>query len=408
MKTHLALTLLSLAACCAASAKGLYYVPNDTEESVPIQWSVGLTGIYDSNTNPGGVFDGEESFSLNPYVGLSFVSVTPQTTWNVYARLGAIFYLDKPAGLSQDVYGQANVGINLTHRFSERLRLVSNSYLSYELEPDYSYGFATTRQLGEYFYYQTDNALGYRWTERFATYTGIQFNGIDYQDVSSSNRYTWTAYNQFRYQVSPQAVLTASYRYSQTDANGVASDSTNQYALVGMEYRFSPTTIGVMNVGAQFREVDGPFGDNSTNPYVEFNLNSQVNQQFNVRTFLRYGAEDYDTVFGAAPLQFQYDNRLVLRVGASGSYELSPVLSFFGGIDLIYSDYEKGEFIGTPVGVPSADETLFNIYVGATYNFNETFSGSLSYSYTDSTADAPITGRDYNRSRVSLGVTAEF
>mgnify|MGYP006197706853 CR=1 FL=1 len=44
-------------------------------------------------------------------------------------------------------------------------------------------GFATTRQLGEYFYWQTDNALGFRWTERLGSYTGFQLTGLDYDDV---------------------------------------------------------------------------------------------------------------------------------------------------------------------------------------------------------------------------------
>ncbi len=406
MKSKFALALLSVAACSAAYGKGLYYVPNDTEETVPLRWSVGLTAIYDDNTSPGGAFDGDETFSLNPYVGLSFVSVTPQTTWDVYARLGVIYYLDEPQGLGDDTYGQSKIGVSLTHRFNERLRLVSNSYLSYELEPDYSYGFATTRQLGEYLYYQTDNALGYRWTERFATYSGFQINGLSYDDVANADRFTWTLYNQFRYQVSPQTVVTATYRYSQTDADGLASDSTNHYALVGAEYRFSPTTIGILNVGAQFRDVEG--GESNTNPYVELNLNSQVNQQFSVRSFLRYGAEDYDTVFGNARGFFEYDNRLTLRLGVSGAYQLSPVLSLFAGVDLINTSYEEGQLVRNGASVRDADENLVNAYIGATYQFNDTFSGSVSYSYINSDADAPINGRDYDRNRISVGVNAEF
>src|SRR5690606_38862378 len=98
----------------------------------------------------------DSAVSVNPYVGLSFVSVTPQTTWDVYARLGLIYYFDQPSAAgADDLYGQARVGANLTHRFSERLRLSSRNFLAYELEPDYSYGYASTRQVGEYFFWQT-------------------------------------------------------------------------------------------------------------------------------------------------------------------------------------------------------------------------------------------------------------
>lgn len=401
MKTKLTLGLLSVAAMAVAQGNGLYYVPNDTEETLPIQWSVGLNATWDNNTTPGGAFDGDETFSLNPYVGLAFVSVTPQTTWDVYARLGVVYYLDTPNALgSDDTYGQARAGINLTHRFNERLRLVSRNFLAYELEPDYSYGFASTRQIGEYIYWETDNALGYRWTERFATYTGFKLSGLDYDNVPNADRFTWMLYNQFRYQVSQQTVLTATYRYSETDGDGLATDSTNQYLLVGLEHRFSPNTIAVVNVGAQLRDVDG--GRNSSNPYVEANLRTQVNTQFAVRGFVRYGVEDYDTIFGGT----QYEDRRTLRVGIAGNYELSPKVSLYGGVDVIYSDFGDGRAVGPPPYFGSADETLVNAYIGTSVKLTEILTASLTYNFTDS--DSDLFGRTYDRSRVTLGLSATF
>lgn len=406
MKTKLTLGVISALAMTAAQGGGLYYVPNDTEQSIPIKWSVGITATYDSNTTPGpAAIDGDETFSLNPYVGLSFVSVTPQTTWDVYARLGMIYYLDEPqAAGTDDTYGQARAGVNLTHRFNERLRFTSRNFLSYELEPDYSYGFATNRQTSEYLFWQTDNSLGYRWTERLATISGLTLSGLDYDSsVPNADRFTWTAHHQFRYQVSPQSVLTASYRYSETDGSGLATDSTNQYLLVGLEHRFSPNTIAIVNVGAQIRDVGGINGDTSTNPYLEVNLRNQVNTQFAVRTFVRYGVEDYDTVFGG----IQYDERLTLRIGVSGTYELSPSLSLYGGVDVVSTAFDGGRVVasGAPGG-GTPDETLVNAYIGASLKLTEILTGSLTYNFTN--ADSDLVGRSYDRSRITLGLSAEF
>ena len=82
-----------------------------------------------------------------------------------------------------DINTQSRAGISLTHRFSERLRFSSRNFISYELEPDYSYGYASSRQTGAYFFWQTDNSLGFRWTERFATYTGVRLSGTKYADI---------------------------------------------------------------------------------------------------------------------------------------------------------------------------------------------------------------------------------
>ncbi len=408
MKTKLTLGVLSALAIAAAQGKGLYYVPNDTEETVPLNWSVGISATFDDNTTPsvpsGLAGHEDETLSLNPYVGLSFVSVTPQTTWDVYARLGVIYYLDEPkAAGSDDIFAQARAGVNLTHRFNERLRFMSRNFLAYELEPDYSYGFATTRQVGEYLYYQTDNSIGYRWTERFATISGLSLTGLDYDSaVPDSDRFTWTAYNQFRYQLSPQSVLTSSYRYSETDGDGLATDSTNQYLLVGIEHRFSPNTIAIVNTGAQFRDVDG--GENSTSPYLEVNLRTQVNTQFAVRTFIRYGIEDYDTIFANT----QFEDRQTLRVGVSGTYQVSPDFSIYGGVDLVSTDYGDGRAVGGGVAISDQDETLVNAYIGASLKLTEIITGTLTYNFTDSSASSGINGRDYDRSRISVGVSAEF
>ncbi len=414
MKRSLLSTLAAASAIGAANAS-LYYVQDEAQESLPLKWTVGVNLTWDDNVNPTAVGIGadDEALSINPYVGLSFVSITPQTTWDIYARVGAIYYFDEPEATgSEDLYGQARVGLNFTHRVSERLRFSSRNHISYELEPDYAYGYSTSRQVGEYLFWQTDNSVGYRWTERLATYTGFTLSDLDYDSaVPHSDRFTWTVYNQFRYQFSPQTVGTLDYRYSETTGNGVASDSTNHYLLVGAEHRFSPNTILIARVGAQFREVDSVGGSDSTDPYAELTLNSNINEQFRVRSFLRYGVEDYDTVVTAngilGPLLTEFDNRQTLRIGVSGEYDLSPMLSLFGGVDYIMTDYEDGRLASTPLpygGSPGED--LVNAYIGLSVKFTENLFGNVSYNYTDSSSDLP--GREYERNRVNLGVRAEF
>jgi Putative beta-barrel porin 2 len=406
MKLKFSTGLLSSLFVASASAQGLYYVGSEAQESIPLKWVVGANASYDDNVTPGaGAKHGSASF--NPYVGLSFVNITPQTTWDVYARLGLIYYFDAPTGgNSNDLNSQSRIGLNLTHRFSERLRFSSRNFISYELEPDYSYGYASSRQLGEYFYWQTDNSIGFRWTERFATYTGVSVTGADY-DLKNNDRITWEAYNQFRYQLGPQSVLTGDYRYSQTTGYDQASDSRNQYILLGLEQRFSPNTIGIIRAGAQLRSVDQ--GKSSTSPYVEAALNSQVTQQLSVRAFTRYGIESYDTVRTLAGSGLvEFDNRKTLRLGVSSEYAFSPKFSMFGGVDYIPTSFESGRQIPSVAGstVEDQKESIINAYVGASMKFNDFLTGTVSYNFTRSASD--FSNNDYNRNRISLGLSAEF
>lgn len=403
MKTTIASGLFALLYASSASAEGLYFVGNEAQESLPLKWVVGASVIYDDNVNPG-VGDKQSSVAINPYVGLSFVNITPQTTWDVYARLGLIYYFDQPVG-GDNLNSQSRLGVNLTHRFSERLRFASRNFIAYELEPDYSYGYASARQSNEYFYWQTDNSIGFRWTERLATYTGFNITGANY-DVPDNDRLTWEVYNQFRYQLTPNTVLTADYRYSQTEGNGQSSNSTDQYFLVGAEHRFSPNTIGIVRAGVQLRDVDD--GADSTSPYLEFALNSQVNEQFSVRSFVRYGMEYYETVVVHPTSGLsEFDDRRTLRVGVSGEYVLSPVVSLFSGIDYVPAQYQAGRQLNAPYSsVSDLDENVINAFLGASFKFTDRLTGSVTYNYTHS--DSDIAGRTYDRNRVSLGVSAEF
>ncbi len=408
MKSKFSIALFGLLSAASAAAQGLYYVGSEAQESLPLKWVVGANLIYDDNVAPGTPAGKEDSFAINPYVGLSFVNITPQTTWDVYVRLGLVYYFDQPdIADSSDVNSQSRAGVNMTHRFSERLRFSSRNFIAYELEPDYAYGYASSRQLSEYFYWQTDNSIGFRWTERFATYTGFSLTGADYGDVDNNDRFTWELYNQLRYQLGPQTVLTQDYRYAQTsDPDGIGSDATDQYVLLGVEQRFSPNTIGILRAGAQFRSVEN--GDDTTAPYVELAVNSQVNQQFSVRAFTRYSMENYDTIRGTPGGLAEFSDRSTLRFGLSSEYAISPMFSLFGGVDYIPASFESGNIVsgGVPGPVGDFDEDIFNAYIGVSVKFNDFLTGTASYNYTDSSSDFP--DQSYDRNRISVGLSAEF
>lgn len=408
------LSTLAVASSIGAVHGDLYHIQDEAQESLPLKWSAGVSFTWDDNVNPTAVGPGadEDTISVNPYVGLSFVSISPQTTWDVYARIGLIYYLDEPTAVgSDDIYTQSRVGVNWTHRVSERLRFSSRNFLSYELEPDYAYGFSTTRQLGEYFYWQTDNSVGYRWTERFATYTGFSLTGLDYDDaVQNQDRFTWTLYNQFRYQLTPQTVLTADYRYSQTDGDDLSSDFTDHYLLGGIEHRFSPNTILLVRAGAQMHESEATGGGDSTSPYLEATVRTQVNEQFSVRGFARYGIEGYDTVRSVGAGLYEFDDRQTFRLGTSGEYAISPDFNIFGGLDYIPATFDDGRLVAGPAATPvtagGLDEDVWNAYLGLSVKFTEMLYGTLSYNYTDSSSD--FVGQSYDRNRVSVGLRAEF
>jgi hypothetical protein len=407
MNKHFFLSSLALILANSSPAQSLFYI-EESEEPFPLEWVAGADMIYDDNILPGGDTK-DASFAINPSIALSSRATTPQTVWDIKGLLGFIYYFDKPIGAGgDDINSQSRVTADLLHNFSERVRFVNHSLVAYELEPTYSYGYATSRVLGAYTTWSTDNAVGYRFTERIGNYFGCRLTNTTYSDAEDNDRFNWELYSQFRYQLSPQTVLTPEYRYSQLESSGAASDSTNHYFTFGGEREFSSNLKGVASAGLQYREVDQ--GDSSSSPYLQIAINAQVNKDFTVRAFTRYGIEAYDTVLvdpNPAIGSVEFDDKRTLRIGLSSDYAISQSLSLKGGVDYIPSSFQKGRSLtGNPGSISDRYENLLNAYVGLTVEINDIFSISSYYNYTNSSSD--VSGRSYDRNRISVGASAKF
>lgn len=392
-------TAFTLLAAGAASAQGIFNItPNDeVTESLPLTYQLSGAIGWDDNVTPN-TNDGEDSLYGSLDLGANFVSRTAQTNFDFNAVIGATYYFDDvegPAGSSDpdDTTYNARLALNISHQVSERLRVSSRNFVNYGLEPDYSYSFADDRSLDEYLYWSTDNAIGYKWTDRFATYTGVRYDSLDYDDDASSNdRDNFTAYNQFRYLACATTVYTLDYRYRWTDNSG-GNDSDNQTVLLGIEHKISENSTIVARGGAQFRDVDG--GDNSTSPSAELSYRNQVNEQFKFRLGGYYGVDDYTTSFPGGT----YDENRVVRISAAGDYYLSSQMYFTGGVNYSHRSYKGGD-------LSAEDVDLINLHAGVTYLVNDCYSMNLTYNFT--TSDSDIESRDYDRNRVELGMTYQF
>jgi hypothetical protein len=405
MQSYFSIISLGVIFAADASAQSLYQASNSAEEPLPLSWVAGANVIYDDNVGTSET-DKQSSIAYNPSVGLAFTRTTPQTVIDVNGRLGVIYYPDAPVINGQpidDLSNQSRLGLSLSHRFSERLRFTSQNMISREREPDYSYGIASGRRTnsGEYVSTTTDNTFGYRWTERFGTSTGIRYSQIDNPNADSqdSNRTTWEFHHQFRFQESPQNVITSGYRYEQGEASGNSRNSTDHFLTLGDEYRFSPSTIGIISAGAQFHSIEG--GESSVNPYLELSGNTKVNQQLSFKTFIRYRAESDGLTRQIKGTSINYSKRETLRLGVTNQYQISPKFILSGGLD-----YIPGSYTGADQKSLDSEESLLNMYISATIKFNDFLTGVATYTFADNVSD--FVDETYRRNRISLGLNASF
>lgn len=405
MKKQFTVTAVSLICIGSASAQSLFDLApsNDDSEPLPLTWTAGAGVGFDDNAAP--FFPGADQSSLygSAYVGASFLSRTPATTTEFFARLGVVHYFENIDSNGVDVDQSSSVagfGLNWTNRISDRLRFVSRNTLNKEREPDYAQGFQGGVS-GDYLRWSTDQAVGYRWSERLGTYTGVRYDDVSYDDIDGFDRSTLTFYNDFRYQLSPQTVGTFTYRLSEVDGGSV-SDSTNTYFLVGLEHRFSPNTLGVIKAGVQNRDVDG--GRDSSNPYVEASLRSQVNEQLTIRSYVRYGVEDYArriAIGGFPPIQFE--GAETLRLGLTGTYGVSEELSLNAGVNYVSLAYVDSVL----PGLRDVDEDSLNLSVGFRLEVSDTMWLNGSYNFETLSSDIGSI-REYDRNRINLGINTTF
>ena len=421
MKNHLFLLFTSTIFVGSVSGQGLYQASNKALEDAPLpfKWNAGLNAIYDDNVSSGNSQDPglkESALSYNPYVGLSVVQSSGQTTWNVSGMLGVIYYPDAPSVEGtpiDDLSNQSNLSASLMHKLNDQLTLSSYNMISREREPDYSYGVASSHAgKGEYVSMSTDESVSYRWTKRLGTVTGIRLGATQYpeSDSKDNDRNTYQLSNQFRFQLGEQSVLTSSYRFGESFSQGDGADIADHFLTIGGEYRFTPTVIGIAQAGAQFHETTTGTASqdaSTTNPYLESSLNAKLNKQFNVKSFLRYSAES-DSL---NQNNIVFAEHRLLRLGITNEWSISPKMSVINGLD-----YMPGTFMGgvnRNDGLASSDlsETLVSSYVTLKMKFSDFMTGSLSYTYVNNVSDLnDALGRTqtYNRSRISLGLNVNF
>lgn len=407
MKKTAGFLYFSLASLSSLYAGSLYSVGQETEESIPLTWVVGSNLIWDNNVTPiipeGQVGYEDAAWSINPYVQALYSTADPQTTLNVSALVGANFYIDEIEAVgAQQVLPNIRTSLEYSHNFDDRLRFNSRNSLSYEMEPQFDVGFSNDRTSDPYFYYSTDNAVGYRWTERLGSYTGFGFNGFLLAGVDFADRKSWSAFNQMRYQWNQRAVLTAEYRY--TEWTGDASDSQNHFITGGVDYRLSQNSIFIGSAGVQFRSVEGV--DDATAPFVQATVRSQINSKFTISGFTRFGMEDFDTVQFIGTDVIEYSDLQVFRLGLTGEYQLTPRFTGFGGFDLVHTAYDGGNQLGGPGTDEGRSEDLLNMYIGLRTKINDALSVDASINFTDSSSD--FENNNYDRLRLSLGASYTF
>lgn len=395
--------LLCLAAAAlspvAVHSQGLVAIQNysaDFRTEQPLTFSfTGQTG-YDKltygQTSP--LVQSFESAYVQGGFGAYYTDVDRTTPWAFSLDTSVIHYVDGMPRFS-DTFYNARATLNFEHRFSERLKISNNFYLTYGVEPNnaFGYGGSTTLWNGQYLYGFNNFNVSYAWTPRFSTTTSYTVDGIAYQDdivADPEDRYSHLLAQQFSYAISKRTSLALEYRYRMTTyANRGDKNYSSHFALAGVDHAWSDRMSGSVRAGAEMYESDRL---SKTAPYAEGALNYAVDRHTMVRWFAALG-------FNGAELA-AFNSRYGVNTGIQVNHQITKRVNANVGASYAYSQFEGAGTAG------DVEEHSAILSTGIGYQLLENVNLNASYSF--SLLQSTNALREFDRHRVSLGATASF
>lgn len=377
-------------------AQGLLAIQQaaDFKTEQPLTWTVGVSGGYDSLNykQSSEFFPDIDSYFVQGGLGASYGNTDKRTPWSLSVDGGILNYLDD-APRAEDTFYSARAAFNIAHEISERLRISNNMYGTYEVEPNSAIGATTTLWNGQYFYGYENFNISYAWSRRVTTTTSYTIDTIQYQDEfisASEDRLSHLIAQQFSYSLKPQTQLIAEYRYRLVDFNNRSDvDYQSHYILAGIDHAWSQRLSTSVRGGVELFQSDRV---SDTAPYGEFALNYAVDQKTSIRWFSALG-------FDGSEIQ-NFNSRYSFRTGINATHQLDRRLGFMGGLSYAYSEFDGGET------TPNVTENTVFVSAGLNYLLWQNMSLNAQYSYSILASDAPE--RDFDRNRVTLGMSASF
>ncbi len=372
-------------------------------ERLPVSLSITSSTGWDSDPRAGastgggtGASDGQGSgFWENNFV-LHYPLGHGRSRLNVDVDYSNIWNFDPPPG-AQEFQNNGGLHADYFRQINQRLSFGDALHFSHQTQPDFSVGDSINRPTSGYYSGSNRLWVDYNWTSRFSTATSHTVNYISYDDEAQqeedNTRHTFS--EELRYSLTQKTRASLNYRFSFSDyPHNPEAESQSHFLLLGVDRPLGRFFSVSVKGGAEFRSYDGPLGD-ETSPYSEASINYLARKNTTFRCYYRSGLEDT----GSAGQEKNFSR----RIGLTMSHHFSPRLALNVSLDNVNADYSD-----SPAGLQDRQEDTFHTSVGLSYfrplsrriNFN------ANYSFTMVDSDDPFA--EYDRHRVSLGLSANF
>jgi len=420
----------------ALGASGLHSapIPGLTEEGGK-NWTASLTlrGFYDDNLNT--IKDPKNDtfgIEISPSIAAGF-KLSPTTTLSLGYVFSFKYYDDRPL-LNSEKYDQSHIfNASLDHAFNERYKISAVESFVIGQEPDIlrtDNSMATAQRLsGDNIRNDFRVDFDAQLTRLFGLEIGYENAFWDYAQhkvdfdpitgaVSPSasgllDRDENSVHVDSRWMIFPETVGIFGYRFKDvsytageligftTDGFPVHSDNRNyrEHSIyVGAEHTFRPDLTGAVRVGASYLDYYNDFTDSGDSwaPYAVASLRYTYQPDSFVELGFSQDVNATDLAFAFSGDKFTMSEESTVVYGKV-NHHITPQLvgSVLGQFQ--YSSVSGGSDI---------TEKIYQIGVNLSYQFAPHFSTEIGYNYDR--LDSDISGRDFDRNRVYIGVTGSY
>lgn len=396
----------------------------------PWRVSATLRGFYDDNvaTAPDGALDSEgndlkiDSFGVEIRPSAGFVYSLDQTTLSLGYVYSLKWYEERPEGYDDTDHTHL-FDAALTHAFSERYKLSLKDSFAIGQEADI---FRNQGGFGGFQNTPGDNIRNYadigfdvELTPVFGLALGYNNAFYDYDDeldagetfASNSGRLDRIEHYldiEGRWLMRPQTYGLLGYQFGLIDYTSdelllplaVTSEERNNrshYIYAGLDHRFSPALDGSIRVGAR---VNDYYNAETTDvsPYAKGTLGYTYAEGSRVSARISYDRTATDVVGNDSNDVITDAQTLSLYLGVD--HRLAPKL-----FATVSGQYQNSRYEGGGTLDGEADN-FFNFDANLRYEFNQYFSSHIGYQYDQ--LDSDVAGREFDRNRVYIGVTATY
>jgi hypothetical protein len=405
--------------------------------------SASLRGFYDDNFNSQSGANKQSSTGLEIRPTVDFGVAGEQSSFDVGYDLTARYYEKAVNGRSDKSDFTHEINAAATHALSESVRFNASESFVVGQEPDLQRGTIDNPQR-----ISGDNVRNYARIGANVQATslvgfGVGYNNtlVDYKDdlnIISPNSNPTNTISQSalldriehalnldsRWTISPQTVgiigvtiarteftrenelIDSQYIGTNTVPTQTKSSSRDSRSFVlngGLEHEFSGQLSGSFLVGGQRTEYPNKVGSEAKwTPWIQTSLDYKYQETTKLSFGFSHQRGATDMVAAQAnstnTVDFVLDSK-VSSFYATLSHEIAPHLTGSANARYQRSTYNGGS-------VDGQTENFLLLGLGLAYQFNPNLEGNIGYNFDDLSSDAA--GRNYNRNKFYVGVTAKY